>query len=93
MKKKIIIFWPKKILSLLPLPVKKILNIHPRKKNQNKNYLKFSHFSEQIRRSNLAILPPGPPPICKTFNIHRGKKNYVEFDFSMGTDFLIFLNR
>ena len=53
----------------------------------------FSFFSTDIAHS-----PPSCPPplICKTFNIHRRKKNvtlnekYGEFYFSMGTLLLIF---
>ena len=33
---------------------------------------------------------PGPPLICKNFNIDHRKKNYVEFDFRMGTVLVIF---
>ena len=45
-------------------------------------------------RMNNATCPPTWPPICKNLNIYHRKKhlnkNYVEFDFSIGTVLVIF---
>ena len=77
-----------------PSPLVKIV-ISIIEKKLNGNYVEldtvvviFSFFW----MDNAPCLPHLSPPICKTFNIHRRKKNenYVEFYFSMGIVLVIF---
>ena len=96
-------FGQKNPLLALTLQVKKILNIHHRKKNLNKSYWEFDFSMGTVLvifsflwTDNAPCLPPDPPspPIGKNCNIHHRKKklngNYVELDFSMGTVLVIF---
>ena len=68
-----------------PSPVKKILNIHRRKKNLNKSYWKFDFSIGTVLvifsflwTDNAPCVPlasPLTPPIGKNCNIHHRKKN------------------
>ena len=50
-------------------------------------FMWFSHFYERITPPDRT---PGPPIICKTFNIHRRKKKLYRIWFCIGTVLVIF---